>query len=422
MRRVPLWSVALAVLVLAGLALAQGYQPDFRAYLVGLARTSDLQITTPLSLYVAAGGNDTGPCSLSAPCATYQAACNQVAGREISDDVVIQGTAGFSGTGCYLMNVKQGQHSLVDGGVKRGTLKISGARAEYVARDGGTGSAGTITAATAGAKSTCALDSWTTSNVWEDGELANKWILITSGTGSDTDHLWPIRTNVGGVLTVNDNGRATQPVNGSGYQIYDAPSVVITGGLGQSITTPAPEGDGASVTPAFVITSGESVEPLSGAKTPKWISLEDFKVTGSATILVDLSGPVEVRHNLSTATTTSSQLVRTLPGVYRAGIHRNILTGTGRFLQARYAATAGVGAIIEDFNNVGPGPTSDKTFGVGFSGSVWSEGNFFPLGSIRAGGCVNCRSLCDVWGGIRRTSENDPGTSGRRWVRSIWTA
>lgn len=377
----------------------------------GLAKRSDIIIDSPVTYYVASGGNDNGDCTLLDPCRTYQPACNKVAGREIRDEVVIQGTAGWSGTGCYLTGVSQGQRALADGGVKLGSLRIRGARATYAPADGGSG-AGLVLSATAGNRSTtCARDVWVLDGGFNDGELANKWAQITTGTGAG-DRLWPIKANTGGSVTILDQGRATQPVAGSGFQIYDAPAATITGGLGQGVVAPTPEGDGITVTPAFVILAGESVAPLNGQDdVPKWISVEDFKVTGSATILADIQGPVEVKHNLSTATTTASQLVRALPGTYRAGVHRNILTGTGRFLQARYAATGAHATQIQAYNNLGPGPTSDRTLGIGSADSIWLEGNDFPLGATRIGNCANCRSMCDVWGGIRTTGENDPSTS-----------
>lgn len=401
---------SLVVLCMAALFASQNESLTDGDYLV---RSNEVRINTPLTLYVAAGGNDNGDCTVYNPCATYQAACNRLAGRRVSDDVTIQGTAGFSGTGCYLFGVTQDAHGLADGGVKRGRLRIRGARKTYTQPDGGTG-AGTITAVTAGARTTCALDSWTTSTTWADNEVANKWVLITSGTGSGTDHLWPIRSNTGAVLTLEDNGRATQPVNGSGYQIYDDPGATITGGMGQTIPSPAPEGDGFNAQPAFLIAAaGDAPDPQNGEMASGWVSVEDFTVTGNATQFVGVSGgAVEVVHNSYKATTASSALVRGLPGANRLGVHRNILTGTGRFIHSRYSGTGAPLVMLQAYNNLGPGPTNDKTLGFGGALSVWMEGNYFPLAGMRAGFCATCREKCSVWGGVRRTGEDDPGTSG----------
>ncbi len=406
MRRVPLWSVALVVLSLAALTVAQGYQPDGLWRFASYAKTSDLMVMTPTSYWVSGTGSDTNDCSQATPCATYAHLGAILPGR-ICDAVTLTATADYTGTG-FRKTVAFCDHPAGDGGVTEGSLLITGTLANYAPADGGTG-AGTFASAAAG--SSCTLDAWTVqSGGYQVNDLTGKLIGITSGTGSGKDRLWPIFANDAGVIQPQSFGDATQPANTSAYQIYQASgSSNINANLGQVVAKGGPGAAQGTNAAAFEISVvGNTLS--NGAGDDRRVTIQHFNVSGGSTVLAIGNGNLSIRENFCAGGTCW----RSAPGSSLISLERNVDSAAIFAL----AANSSIGTdlpMLQVYNNLG---TSAVTTALRLESvaTLHSRGNYFPNGLVRLSSCRNCIARCDTYdsirGGAAGIQDKNPGQMG----------
>lgn len=405
MRRVPLWSVALVLLGLAALTIAQGYQPDVLR-LGDLARMSDLRVLTPTAYWVSGAGSDTNICTQAEPCRTFQHVCDLVP-VDICDAVTLTATADYTGAGCR-KTVRFCDHPAGDGGVTEGSLLITGTLADYAPADGGTGK-GSFASAAAG--SSCTLDSWTVSGgAYNTNELQNKLIGVTSGTGSGKDRLWPIFGNDAGVIQPESFGDATQPAASSGYQVYQASgSSNINANLGQVVAKGGPGAAQGTNAAAFEIsTSGNTLS--NGAGDDRRVTIQHFNVTGGSTVLAIGTGTISIRENFCAGGTCW----RSAPGASIIALERNVDSASIFAL----AANTSIGAefpLIQMYNNLGTSAAT-TALRIESAATIYSRGNYFPNGLVRLSSCRNCVARCDTYdairGGAAGLQDSNPGQAG----------
>lgn len=378
------------VLLVAGGVLAQGYQAGVSTS--GLARTSDLMVLAPLNLYVAKdGGADTNPCTQALPCATIQHAFDSFPHRQICDAVTLTAAADYVGTGAR-GEIGWCDHPAGDGGVVNGSLLITGTLAAYAPADGGTGG-GTFSSVSAG--SNCTLDTWTLSGGgFNTNDLQNKLIGVTTGTGSGKDRLWPVFANDAGNIQPLSYGDATQPGNGSTFQVYDSVgSTTLNANLGQVVVKGGPgatQGSNAAAFEFTVLGNGLS----NGAGDDRRLTIQHFVSTGSTTLAIT-NGGVNIRENFCQGSTCW----RAAAGVGTVALERNVATA-GIFA---LAANSSVGAelpLVQMYNNLGAS-TVTTALRVESAATVYSRGNYMPNGLLRLSALRNSWSTCDVNDAIR---------------------
>lgn len=363
------------------------------------ARMSQLKLLRPTTWYVDSrpdAGSDTRDCRTpSRPCRTIQRACDQIP-DDVCDAAAIYVDGGTYTAGCRREGLRRCSHRGADGGVVLGSLEISGQPTVYAT--------GTISAVTNGSMATCQRETWTLSGNYALNEISLMWISAGS-----SDRKWPVMSNTAGpgsVATLVAQGEITShPAIGATYTVFTAPATTISGNHGQATTAAGPEGTGqASGAAAFAFSSVGGSE--NGAASDRWITVRNFTVTGSATLVRENGGSVSVLENANQST---GSLHRGLKGRVAPSVERNILRAGVAFIGRNTTFGVDLG-MAQIYNNLcGSGVVNGILSSS--AAAVWAQSNVCPKALIRMGACDNCRSVGDSWGSIRMTGELDPGTS-----------
>lgn len=411
-------AAALGVLfyVLAAPAPAQTIPPG-GVITNGLARTADLKVLSPLSLWVSGTGDDHNECTQTSPCRTYQHICDMTP-LDVCDQVTLTATASYTGAGCRIEGLRRCCHPGTDGGVVCGTFTATGTRKLFVRTDGGNISA-TVSAVTNGSTVTGQAEEWSILNGDLDaGEVVGKWAGITSDAGAGVEqYLWPITANDAGVITLNAHGEVqTHPVAGSTLVVYDSPGTLINATLGQPWQNAGPPSDAqVDKNASFIFSS--TAAAASGAYKDRWITVQDMTTSLASGALVASSGPgqVAVRH---IAQTNAAVLYRCVSGAVSPAVERNIFTGTGGIAMLAYSSALGCNVTTgQIWNNYAPLATNQFFISAGNSTNLYAQSNYAPKTLVRSGTCTTCRSRLDTFAGFRCTGDFIDGAEGQ----CVWT-
>lgn len=391
---------AVGVLCLGAFLVAQNESTLDGDYLV---RSNEIRVVTPTSFWVSGSGSDTNLGTQAQPFRTVQHACDSF-GSNVCDSVNVNLASDYTGAGCR-KKIDWCCHPGTDGGVVCGSVTFSGTRKLFARADGGTITA-TISAVTNGSASTGQAEEWSISNGdLAPSEIVGKSVLVSAGTGSGLDQLWPVAANDAGVITLNAHGELkTHPAPGSTIVVYDSPDTLINATLGQPFANSGPPSDAqVDKFASFVFATGPA--PVNGAYNDRFITVQDMKTNLASGSLVASSGPgpINVRHIVQT---NAAVLYRCIAGGVAPSLERNIFTGTGGNLMLAYNSALGCDITNgQIYNTYAPLATNQFFVASGNSRNLYMQSNFAPSALVRTGTCDSCRSRLDTFAGFRCTGD-----------------
>lgn len=242
--------------------------------------------TQPLVLYVATTGNDGGPCSVSSPCLTIQAAVNRIP-KIVSHAVTIRVAAGTYEKGAYIKDFNfwsKSPYTDIPAITVLGELSL-------VTPTTGPAS-GTATSATVGSSSTTTWGTLTLTGAgWTVDDFKGKLLEITGGGGYSTTTLLNTR-----VITASTSDTITvagaMPAGvGATTQFRIATWATI---IGRHVAWPPyPQASGFANAAAFWIGNSTSTAILNPIVLDR-LHMKDLDTTGSNASAVYLDGAVRL--------------------------------------------------------------------------------------------------------------------------------